>query len=87
MMQALFPVHVKPRYFVIAIEDPCLATSKTLFGVELKQSDVSFIFFFDQCGILAFLSTLFLVGERLIANISVINRDTYRYRSYPAEPI
>ncbi|XP_022808513.1 uncharacterized protein LOC111345493 [Stylophora pistillata] len=40
----------------------------------------------DQCRILAFPSTLFFVGERLInhaiANISVIDRDTCEYRCY-----
>ena len=42
--------------------------------------------FLDQCRILAFPSTLFFVGERLlnhtIANISVIDRDTCEYRCY-----
>nr|XP_058947363.1 protein kinase C-binding protein NELL2-like [Pocillopora verrucosa] len=40
----------------------------------------------DQCRILAFPSTLFFVGERLvnhtIANISVIDKDTCEYRCY-----
>ena len=40
----------------------------------------------DQCRILAFPSTLFFVGERLvnhtIANINVIDRDTCEYRCY-----
>ena len=40
----------------------------------------------DQCRILAFPSTLFFVGERLVnhtvANISVIDRDTCEYRCY-----
>ena len=40
----------------------------------------------DQCRILAFPSTLFFVGERLvdhtIANISVIDRDTCEYSCY-----
>ncbi|CAH3157119.1 unnamed protein product [Pocillopora meandrina] len=40
----------------------------------------------DQCRILAFPSTLFFVGERLInhtiVNISVIDRDTCEYRCY-----
>ena len=40
----------------------------------------------DQCRILAFPSTLFFVGERLvnhtIENINVIDRDTCEYRCY-----
>ena len=42
--------------------------------------------FLDQCRILAFPSTLFFVGERLvnhtITNISVIDRDTCEYSCY-----
>ncbi|PFX15344.1 Fibrillin-1 [Stylophora pistillata] len=44
------------------------------------------LYFLDQCRILAFPSTLFFVGERLInhtiANMSVIDRDTCEYRCY-----
>ena len=43
-------------------------------------------FFLDQCRILAFPSTLFFVGERLInhtiANISVIDRELCEYHCY-----
>ena len=64
-----------------------LTTSETLkIDNSFRFLTLSDLNFLDQCRILAFPSTLFFVGERLvnhtIANISVIDRDACEYRCY-----